>query len=327
MEGALVIVGPGSSIEGLQPLMDYHGKKRPVVCVETAANVPVDDEFWLACLTGTEAAVLLLYDERYAPSRAVSGVSVPAANGQRIPVGVMPQTPGLGLVARRIVTATQRRAEQPLGPVALLGERGLNVSRELTSSELLLDASGAPVYRWDAERVLKPTLFSAIRAGVGIAMYRGRGTIRGWTGYGGIWSDDLQDNPTGLPVSALFALTCSSASRFRVSRSFVEACILKGYALSGLAAVGQTLTSSNRRLGDRIARILASERCRTMADVVQNVGLDHAWLRRYRLFGDPLAPLAGDPAAIDNCNAVYAPAPHIPLTPLSETLWPRTQPM
>ena len=64
----------------------------------------------------------------------------------------------------------------------------------------------------------------------------------------------------------------------------------------------------------------------TRADLLIAADLPAEALSHYRIVGDPLAPLVGDPGALDHARAVFAPAPGeaLPVIPLSA--WTGTHP-
>ena len=323
MKQALVVVGPTKALMLSRKLLEYHALFRPVTRIEIYDEKKLDNNFWSQTLTGNEAAVLYFYNSKYAPSGVAPGVSVPASNGKSVPISLIPITESIELITSRIVQAHYRRQGNPPGPIALLNQRGLESEEEIDNIEDILLSSSIKSYRWGSERINKATFMHAIQTGSGVALYRGRGTVQGWMGYNGVMRSDFDKDAGEHPIGALLALTCSSASRFRARQSFVEMLLMKGYTLSALAATGQTVTTHNRNLTQIIARELATGKCNNLADLVTRIDDNHTLLKHYRLFGDPLAPLAGEANAEDRHNEIYAPSPKQPLAPLPEEIWPR----
>lgn len=100
--------------------------------------------------------------------------------------------------------------------------------------------------------------------------------------------------------------------------SFSEEIVLSGLCATALGAAGLTLHRRNAKLALALAQAL---RCTstTLADVLLAPGVPLSPLSRYRIIGDPLAPLVGDPHSLEKARRVFAPAPDevLPVVPLS----------
>jgi hypothetical protein len=158
-------------------------------------------------------------------------------------------------------------------------------------------------------------VIAALQGGAGAAFYLGRGTSAGWVAYGGFDAGDA-NRACGRPIGAVLSITCSLACRSGTALSFCEEMVLSGLCAAALGAAGLTLHRRNVRLALAVARAL---RCAsTLADVF-GPGIPLVSLSRYRILGDPLAPLIGDPHSLDKAQRVFAPAPDevLPVIPLS----------
>ena len=93
--------------------------------------------------------------------------------------------------------------------------------------------------------------------------------------------------------------------------------VLSGLCAAALGAAGLTLHRRNVRLALAVAQALRC--CSTLADVLRWHGIPLACLNRYRILGDPLAPLIGNPHALEKAQRVFAPAPDdvLPILPSS----------
>jgi len=309
MSIAWLVAGPADARARLASLISAHRNFRPVREMDLSAfcDSHLDDA----------AGALIIGDPRKAPRSALPGVFLRARNGRRVPAGWLPDLPErLETFARAAAEVQLRRTpEATTGPFILLGEseqRALDAAGRFTDS--LFDA--APVFRWTAERIRRPDLIGALQGGAGAAFYLGRGTTAGWAAYGGFDVDDAR-LACGPPIGAVLSLTCSVACRSRTALSFCEEMILSGLCAAALGATGLTLHRRNVRLALAVAQALRC--CSTLADVLLWPGIPLACLNRYRILGDPLAPLIGNPHALEKAQRVFAPAPDdvLPVIPFS----------
>lgn len=303
-----VVTGRAAALQVLDALIAAHGGARSV------RVVPLDDaSSWRQALPGAET-LLVIGNPNDSPRSAVSG-AVADDNGRAVPVGWMPEDDRLAAAAVAIARVAKRSG--PVGPVLLLA------SQEQRSVAVLDQVSARlrtmHVHRWEAARVVRPTLLPALRSGAGVALYAGHGTPLGWVAYGGVTAADF----AGLaePLGAVLSLTCRTASRHRVGRSFAEEVVGLGGAAAVLAAAGDVPHRDNAALATWFADGLAAG-AMTIADLLSRTSVQPMQLRHYRLIGDPAASLAGAFGAATACAAVPAPAPWMPPPPLPPGWWP-----
>jgi hypothetical protein len=304
-----VVAGPADARARLAPLVSAHRKFRPVREVDLSAfrDSHLDDA----------AGALIIGDPGKSPRSALPGVFLRARNGRRVAAGWLPN------IAERLESFAGAAAEVQLrrtpgancGPYIVLGEseqRALDVAGRLTNS--LIDT--APIFQWTAERIRRPDMIAALQGGAGAAFYLGRGTSAGWVAYGGFDAGDAS-LACGRPIGAVLSLTCSTVCRSRTALSFCEEMVLAGICAAAFGAAGLTLHHRNVRLVLAIARSLRF--ASTLADVLLERGIPLGWLNRYRILGDPLAPLIGDPDSVEKARRVFAPAADevLPVIPLS----------
>ena len=306
-----VVAGPAHARARLSPLISAHRNCRPVREVDLSAFCPshLDDA----------AGVMIIGDPRKSPRSALPGVFLRARSGRRVAAGWLPDMADrLEAFARAAAEVQLRRTPQAnCGPFVLLGEseqRALDLACRL--KETLIDT--APVFQWTAERIRRQDLVSALQCGAGAAFYLGRGTSAGWVAYGGFDAGDAS-LARGCPIGAVLSLTCSVACRSGTTLSFCEEMVLSGLCAAALGAAGLTLHRRNVRLALAVAQALQCTS--TLADVLLERGIPVVSLNRYRILGDPLAPLIGDPHSLEKAQRVFAPAPDAVLPVISLSSW------
>ena len=147
---------------------------------------------------------------------------------------------------------------------------------------------------WPARVITGRDLPAALGIGLGACVYFGHGHCGGWDGYWGIDAATLaqaMDEPAG----AVFSLTCLAAKRPDAGFSFCEELVLSGYCAAAWGSAGRTSHRRNRRVGLELCRAMRSQS--TIAGVIRNSQSSWLSMAGYRLIGDPLATLAGAPAA------------------------------
>jgi hypothetical protein len=304
-----VVAGTADARSRLSPLISAHRNCRPVreVDLSTFCDSDLDDA----------AGALIVGYPRKSVRSALPGVFLRAQNGRRVAAGWLPD------IAERLETFARAAAEVQLrrtpeancGPFILLGEsepRTLDLAARLTDSLI----NTAPIFQWTAERIRPPDVIAALQGGAGAAFYVGRGTSAGWVAYGGFDSGDAS-LACGRPIGAVLSLTCSVACRSGTALSFCEEMVLSGLCAVALGAAGLTLHRRNVRLALGLAQAL---RCTsTLAEALLEPGIPLVSLSRYRILGDPLAPLIGDLYSLERAQRVFAPAPDevLPVIPLS----------
>jgi hypothetical protein len=346
--GAWVVAGPKSALARLSPLIDAHSRCRPVRVVETSAlsrqqrdqQLQMQPHLQLQMLQqqiNDAASLLLIGDSRRSPRTALPGIFVRAANGRRIPTGWLPDVgdrlfdyaqAAAEVELRTIPEPTRQNEEQPRpinsapGPFILLGEfssRALQWA-EWFSSEF---PDQSPIFQWTAERITRANLITGLRFGAGAAFYFGHGAPSGWFGYGGFDKSDAIA-ARGCPLGCIISFSCSVARRPNQSSSANSLSFCEDLVLSGLcaAAIGSTRASLHHRNVEwslAFAQILRRRRATTLCDLLSDPALPLPALNSYRILGDPMAQLIGDPECESNSKKIFAPAPTdtLPVIPLS----------
>jgi hypothetical protein len=206
------------------------------------------------------------------------------------------------------------------GPIALLGGRDLRYGDLLDGVEAALGETGG-VYRWDATRASRHTMLRGLRVGPALAVYAGHGTSGGWAAYGGVAGRDLSN---GHPLGSLICLTCRAAARPRARRSFAEEVVAAGGAAAVFAAIEDVPHAEHSSMAEAFASAL-NRGASTLGDLVRDAGLRATTLERYRIVGDPGAPLAAEAGAAEACARIVAPAPGDAIPPLPAGWWPQEE--
>ncbi|WP_148571606.1 C25 family cysteine peptidase [Nocardioides caldifontis] len=305
--GAWVLVAPPALVEPFAPLVEAHGRDRPVV-VHERTTVPDPDE-WPSLLGPGAAGALLVADRRRSPRSALPGVFVRGSDGAAVPVGWVPA--GAGGVAQLVATALAVRRRTDTGPLAVLGQRSARYQR--LSERLEHHLHSAPSVRWGAERVTREDLCTALEAGLGAAVYLGHGRPSGWAAYRGLRAAHL----AGLarrPLGCVLSVTCWTASRWRVGTSFSEQLVLQGSAAATVGATRPVEHLASTRVVVALAAAVRSDPP-DVATLLRRTllvgGKPTPEARDLRLCGDPLASLAAEHGATARAAAVFAPPPDL----------------
>jgi hypothetical protein len=306
---AWVVAAPAAALARLQPLIQAHRRRREVCVVETPEAIGLH--------LNHAAAVLIVGGRGATPRRALPGVFLAAPNGARVPAGWLPDAGArLANYARTAGAVLERDLVHERGPAVVLGEfdtRALALVDRLASAL----AGTMPVFNWTAQRLTCDGLIAALGTGPGIAVYFGHGLAGGWAGYGGFGRDQIADMTGTPPIGAILSLSCSAASRPRRGLSFCEEAVLSGVCAAALGARGRTLHARNAELGTMFARGLQDPSIATLADLL--LAVPAGALDRYRVLGDPLAPLLGASGCEAAARQVFAPGPDdtLPVVPLA----------
>lgn len=285
----LRVVGPDAAIAQLGPWFD---------ALPHAVRLGEGD------LEGIDA-VLRIGPRRRAPATMLDGPSL-RVDGRTLPVAWLPDD-DLGAFARAAAAVHRRAPGPPI--VALLAQWSRAYLDLCGRTERLLNEASVPAIRVSSELVLRRDLVEGLAAGPALAVYFGHGRPSGWVGYRGLRARHL-GFALGEPLAGLFSLTCRTASRWRVGRSFCEATVLQGSAASALGAVGPTLHTENASWAIGIARALAAGAA-TVGDLVVAAAPPGRGPTPYRLIGDPTAPLRPAPGALEAIEAVLERAARI----------------
>lgn len=302
-DGAWVLLAPAPALPALAPLVAAHAATREVRVM--TADVP--PARWQDRVPAGAAGVLLVGTRRRSPQTVLPGLFVPDADGAPVPAGWLPVTSQLPLA---IATAARVLGRTTPAPVAVLGQRE---ARYLHLADRLEHHLGATnVVRWTAERVTREDLLQGLGGGLGLAVYLGHGRPGGWAAYRGLRAEHLSAAALDAPLGALLSVTCWTASRWRVGLSFAESVVVAGAAAASLGAVRPVLHLDSVRLVVRLAAVLRTAPAQ-LGTLLRRALVDGGQVEmlasQYRLCGDPLAPLSGEPGAAARAHALYAPAP------------------
>lgn len=311
------VVGRDDSITRLQPLLTAHRAHGPVrVLGSTYAPSDLDDA----------AAVLIVGEARLSPRRALPGVFLRAGNGGRVPAGWLPDVPDrLDAYARAAAEVQLRRRKGAgRGPFVFLSELD---DRAIAAVDLVARAMPASesVFRWTSERIRKRDLIAALQGGQGAAFYFGHGFSWGLAGYGG-FDKSAAALIRGHPLGSLLCLTCSVGSRPRHGLSFCEEIVLSGVCAAAVGATGRTLHQNNRELGLAMAQAGRASEDATLAALLLSPLIPDGLLKHYRVVGDPLAQLIGQPGSVEKAQRVFAPAPDCVLPVIPFSTWSEDSP-
>jgi hypothetical protein len=304
----LVVATPAAALPVLTEALDAHRAHRPVKVVEPP-EIPPSAEWWAENLEEAAAAWLVVPAD-LAPEVAAPGTHLTAKNGRHVPVGLV-RAESMTLTT---IASLQHRLRIRLGagPVVLLASREER-ARELVAELQVQLRRGRrlPFARFTAERLPRYALPDALAWGPGVAIYVGQGHTRGWAGYGGVeaW---LLDVSGARPLGAILSVTCHAATRISSAPSFSEELVGRGRCAAALGSIDLTPHVENRSLALAVVRRLA-DGATTLADALP---VGHLALARYRLIGDPLAPLIGARGARRGIASVFAPGADDQLPPV-----------
>ncbi len=299
---AWVLVAPDGAPAAVEPLLAAHRSRRPVRVLDA---LPGPAELRDA------AGVLVLGDRRRAPRTVLPGPFLVDDAGRRVPAGWCPRVDDDGLARFARAAAAVHAREGSVGPVAFLGQWDAPVERMVARSLRILARQGStvPTLWWTADRIVRRDLLTALRLGLGCALYFGHGRPYGWQGYHGLHTRHLV-HARGRPTGAILSLTCRTASRWRVGLSFAESLILEGVCAASLGAVAPTRTVDNWWWATSLEERLSEDPGQTLgAWVIAACPPRPEQWAAYRIIGDPLVPLVGADGAAEAAAAVWAPAP------------------
>jgi peptidase C25-like protein len=221
---------------------------------------------------------------------------------RRVPIGWLPATDAASLRCFALAAARvhQRGGVEP--GVALLSQWHPRYLHVVERMETLL-RHHVRIFRWTSDVITREGLVNAMGSGLGLGVYVGHGRPIGWVGYHGTRRHHF-DGFVGEPMGAVLSLCCRTASRRRTGLSYAEALPLLGVAAASFGATSDTLHIDNTRWAVALCDVL-TEGVTTVGElVVRAAPRFRGVVSPYRLIGDPLAPLAAAPAAIQRANAV-----------------------
>ena len=306
-----VLVAPTSALAPLAPLLAARARRQPLHVIENGVEAVLANA--APCLPPDTEAVLVIGPRRGTPRRGLAGLFWRDRDGQRVPVGWLPEA-GAALANYAAAAAKVLLRPSTPGPLVILGQwedRFLRVALR-TSRWFERHESALPVFHWTADRVSRTDMLRGLGVGPGVALYFGHGRPRGWAGYHGTRASHFE-TPWDEAIGALLALCCENASRWRTGVSFAEDLALRGVVAGALAAVTKTRHEDNRLLGPALCETLTQpgETVSTLAELVAKTEVPAGFWERspYRFIGDPAAPLAGAAHAPAKAAAIFAPAP------------------
>jgi len=320
---AWLLLAPRRALPALAPLIRAHAAHRPVQLVTRDHDAAPACEEIERELTHA-AGALLVADVRRSPRSLLPGPFLCDGSGRKVPVGFLPLADAAALTRFASAAAQVQLRPSAPGPLALLGQWDAQVERMIDRSLRILhrptESQCPTVLRWTADRIVRRRLLEALRVGLGAAIYFGHGRPYGWVGYHGLHARHLC-HARGEPTGAMLSLTCHTASRRRVGRSFSESLVLEGVAAAALGAVSATHTVDNWWWGARLCEELAHAPA-TLAEWLLRACPPRAHaVASYRIIGDPLARLAGASDAAERCRAVWTAAADESPTPPSYDAW------
>ena len=310
--GALVVSAAPAALALLEPLLQAHRRRRAIHVASGTIDGP---------LLQTAAAALCVGGEGATPGRALPGPFLTRPDGSSVPVGWLPEAGARLAVYARAAAEVQDRqpAETAAGPYLLLADfddRALDTAARM-QERMPLEAA---VYRWTSERIHRDRFVEALGDGAAAAFYVGHGLAGGWAGYGGFGVAAAAEAARD-PLGAVLSISCSTAARPRRGFSFCEELALTGLCAAALGAVSRTLHRLNVALALDLAASLADDPCPTLASLLLACSWPPDLVARYRIIGDPLAPLLAAPAAAAAARAVFAPGPEDKLPVVSLADW------
>lgn len=288
----VAIVGSPDDLDALAELRDAYARHHIGQVPVATQQVPTPRT--LGELASTVDAVMLTYPSNRAPRTVVPWPAVVTDEGRRVPIGLVPSTPGSLEQFANTAAAVHDRA-------AITGDRSTSIALLAQRSRRYVDLAGRirrllddhcypaeSVFWWTAEEIGRDDVMRGLGSGLGIAVYVGHGRPSGWVGYAGVRARHFSDvaNACGLIVS----LACQTLSRRRIGLSFGEQLVTQGAAAATIGAVSATRHVANARWSLRIVDALAAGASSAgallaAAEPDMDVG------RCYRLIGDPMAPL------------------------------------
>ncbi len=294
------ILASAAALKALAPLLSAYERHHSPRIVETGGEVP--SLLQLRQLAANTDALLLIGPRRRSPRTVLPAPVLADTRGRHIPVGWLPEMGSrfLGKFASAAARVHQRSVEEVKPVIAVLSQwnpRYLHLARRI---EGLLEMGERPIalMRWSADRIIRKDLLQGLGCGLSAAFYVGHGRPIGWVGYHGTRAHHFQAF-TGEPLGTLFSLCCTTASRRRTGLSFSEALPLLGSTAACFGAVEPTLHADNTRWALGLCQSIRQQPWTLGELILRSLPTSGAAVNGYRILGDPLAPLATTPTALD----------------------------
>ncbi|MBA3524212.1 MAG: hypothetical protein H0T85_06610 [Geodermatophilaceae bacterium] len=308
----IALVGTPRDLDALTPLRAAYagaGIEEAVLALRPGRELADVPPTALRQVAEDVDAVLLVYPRRFAPRTVADGPTLQTRRGRHVPLGLVPA--GAGTLETFAVAAAgvhTRSAAHGVLSVALLAQRSRRYAdlagRIRRSLHDGIDNSAhtavSAVFWWPAEAMVRDDLITGLGHGVGLAVYLGHGRPKGWVGYGGVQAHHLAG---GEPVAMVVSLACHTLSRRHTGLAFAEALVTTGSASASLGATTSTPHVANARWSLRLVDALATGP-RTSGDLIVAAAPEGSLSVRYRLIGDPLAPLLDAPGAREAARAL-----------------------
>lgn len=290
----ILVAAPRGALDAIEPLLEVYRQRFNLSIYDIGCSLPDQQE--LVSLSENQDAIFLISNRQYAPRTVLTGPFIKRADGENIPAAWLPYTTDEDLRCFASNAADVHLRHYPeKNSIAILGQwnrKYLNLADRIEA--LLSDtAFNHHAFRWTSDYVVREDMVNGLNTGLAMAIYVGHGRPIGWVGYRGTRSHHFNDNK-GKPIGALFSLCCETASRRRNGLSFSEAIPLMGKAAACFGAVDKSLHIDNVRWatgichGIKMGHTYIGELLKTARPYAPSS------LSRYRILGDPLAPLVAD---------------------------------
>ena len=258
----------------------------------------IDDMESMNVGTNTDA-LLILYHHTIPPSKVCEG-PVKQWQGKNIPQAILPvkDIESVKLFVKNLKTIHHKK--NSCRHVAILGQWDDKYLRLANQIEVTLKKTGVASNKWTSDIILREDMVEGLGKGLGMAIYVGHGVSTGWEAFRGTGKKHF-DKELYKPIHALLQLCCSTAGRRYTNCSFSEHLFLQGKVLSTLCAVSKTLHTDNIRWAVNISFAI-SKNIQSVGELILSSLPGQQVLKKYRLIGDPFAPLQTSPAFIKEAN-------------------------
>ncbi len=244
-------------------------------------------------------ALLILYHHSVAPSKVCDG-PVYEWKGKIIPQAILPVKDMDGVIFFSRSLKKIHLGSNSLRHVTILGQWDDRYLRLADQIEATLEKSAIASTKWTSDIILREDMVEGLGKGMGVAIYVGHGVSTGWEGFRGTGKKHFE-TPVFKPVHALLQLCCSTGGRRYTNCSFSEYLFLKGKVLSTLCAVNKTLHTDNIRWAVNISFAM-SKNIISVGELIVKSMPGQQVIKKYRLIGDPFAPLQTSPSFIKQAN-------------------------
>jgi hypothetical protein len=290
----ILVAAPQGALDAIEPLLDVYRQRFNLTIKDTGCSLP--DEKELVLLSEHQDAMLLIASRQYAPRTVLPGPFIKRADGEQIPVAWLPYTSDEELQCFAKNAAEVHSRQQPdNNTIAILGQWNRKYLNLADRIEALLNKSESNyhTFRWTSDYLIREDMVDGLNTGLAMAIYVGHGRPIGWVGYRGTRSHHFSET-TGKPMGALFSLCCETASRRRNGLSFSESIPLSGKAAATFGAVDKSLHMDNVRWATGICHGIKMGQTRVGELLKTAMPFARTSLNRYRIIGDPMAPLVAD---------------------------------